>query len=133
MRPKKSGLVNTMAKMRRGAGSETIAVRVPGDDANARPGFSFCRELAKRSEGRALVLTSVDSACTVDTNQFREIWQNCSVVFDGGTLPAGSKSTVVDVSRGESRQFKIVREGSAKGQVLDVMQHYGFTLFASQQ
>lgn len=114
------------------AGAETIAIRVPGDDVNARAGFSFCRELAKRSEGRALVLTSVDSACTVDTNQFREMWQSCSVVFDGGKLIAGSESTVVQLSCDKSRRFRLVRKGGAQDKVLEVMQQFGFTLFQSQ-
>lgn len=98
---------------------DTIGVRVP--DCN------FIRIISRRS-GSALALTSANlsgqpsSVCIKD---FKNLWEHCAYVFDGGELPMGQAgSTVVDLTR--HGIYKILRPGSAREKTAAILQKYGF-------
>lgn len=85
-------------------GLESIGVRVPD--------FDFIRAVARGSQS-ALALTSANlsgQASSVSIRDFEELWPQCALVYDGGTLPSGrAGSTVVDLVR--PGLYKILRDG----------------------
>ena len=80
------------------------------------------------AHGGALALTSANvsgSSSTKSVWEFREIWDVCEHVFDGGELDANdiAGSTVVDLSSPGS--FKVLRAGCAEAQTTEIMQGFG--------
>lgn len=76
------------------------------------PDYNFIRAIA-RGSGTALALTSANlsghrsSICTED---FINLWDCCTYVYDGGVLPSGrAGSTVVDLT--QRGKYKILRPG----------------------
>lgn len=74
------------------------------------PACNFIR-IVSRQSGSALALTSANlsgqpsSVCIKD---FKNLWEHCAYVFDGGELPMGrAGSTVVDLT--VHRIYKILR------------------------
>lgn len=76
------------------------------------PDSNFIRIIA-RGSGSALALTSANlsghcsSVCIED---FKNLWDHCAYVYDGGVLPSGrAGSTIVDLT--QQGKYKIVRPG----------------------
>jgi len=72
------------------------------------PNSCFVRAVA-RQYGHALALTSANQSgdrSTVDVTEFLEIWDDCTLIFDGGKIPSsGLGSTIVNLSvPGETSQ-----------------------------
>ena len=86
------------------AGLDSVGVRVPDSD--------FIRKIA-RGSGSALALTSANLSgqpSSVDINDFKNLWEHCAFVYDGGILPAGrAGSTIVDLT--VLGKYKILRPG----------------------
>ncbi|XP_078181232.1 DHBP synthase RibB-like alpha/beta domain-containing protein isoform X1 [Carex rostrata] len=99
-------------------GLESIGVRVPD--------FDFIRSVARGSQS-ALALTSANLSgqpSSVSIRDFEELWPQCSLVYDGGTLPAGrAGSTVVDLVN--PGLYKILRDGSAREETTAILQNFG--------
>eukprot|EP00730_Choanoeca_flexa_P016038 TRINITY_DN7498_c0_g1_i4.p1 TRINITY_DN7498_c0_g1~~TRINITY_DN7498_c0_g1_i4.p1 ORF type:complete len:310 (+),score=53.18 TRINITY_DN7498_c0_g1_i4:98-931(+) len=80
--------------------------------------------------GEPLALTSAnksgDPSC-VSAQEFAHLWPELGAVVDGGKIQ-GSRagSTVVDVSRGETKEYKIVRDGSALAAVEKALDEAGW-------
>ncbi|KAK2987752.1 hypothetical protein RJ640_016347 [Escallonia rubra] len=85
-------------------GLDSIGVRVP--DCN------FIRVIA-RGSGSALALTSANlsgKSSSVDIKDFKNLWEHCAYVYDGGVLPLGrAGSTIVDLTN--IGKYKILRPG----------------------
>ncbi|KAL7616892.1 hypothetical protein Lser_V15G02507 [Lactuca serriola] len=98
-------------------GLDTIGVRIPD--------FEFMRVIA-RGCGSALALTSANLSgqpSSLDIKEFKNLWEHCSFVYDGGVLPAGrAGSTVVDLSM--IGKYKILRPGSAKEETVSILEKY---------
>nr|XP_043610987.1 yrdC domain-containing protein, mitochondrial [Erigeron canadensis] len=98
-------------------GLHSIGVRVPDSD--------FIRMIAHGS-GSALALTSANLSgkpSSVNINDFKNLWEHCTYVYDGGILPAGrAGSTIVDLTmRGK---YKILRPGSAKEETISILERH---------
>ncbi|XP_071720695.1 uncharacterized protein [Rutidosis leptorrhynchoides] len=98
-------------------GIDSVGVRVP--DSN------FIRMIARGSES-ALALTSANLSgqpSSVDVNDFKNLWEHCAFVYDGGILPVGrAGSTIVDLTiRGT---YKILRPGSAKEETVSILKRH---------
>lgn len=98
-------------------GLDSIGVRVPDSD--------FIRMIAHGS-GTALALTSANLSglpSSVDIKDFKNLWENCTFVYDGGVLPAGrAGSTVVDLTM--LGKYKILRPGSAKEETISILERH---------
>ncbi|XP_024983018.1 yrdC domain-containing protein, mitochondrial [Cynara cardunculus var. scolymus] len=98
-------------------GLDSIGVRVPDSD--------FIRMIA-RGSGTALALTSANLSglpSSVDIKDFKNLWENCTFVYDGGILPAGrAGSTVVDLTM--LGKYKILRPGSAKEETISILERH---------
>ncbi|KAL8153163.1 hypothetical protein V2J09_010923 [Rumex salicifolius] len=101
-------------------GHESIGVRVPDND--------FIRLICQGS-GSALALTSANfsgqpsSICITD---FKNLWQHCAYVYDGGLLPLGrAGSTIVDLTK--PGKYKIRRSGSAQEETVEILETYSFS------
>ncbi|KAI3683504.1 hypothetical protein L1987_84009 [Smallanthus sonchifolius] len=98
-------------------GLDSIGVRVPDSD--------FIRMIA-RGSGSALALTSANLSgqpSSVDIKDFKNLWEHCMFVYDGGILPAGrAGSTVVDLTM--IGKYKILRAGSAKEETVSILERY---------
>jgi len=74
-------------------GRRLLGVRVPS--------ACFARAVA-RQYGHALALTSANQSgdpSTLNVDEFLEIWDDCSLIFDGGEIPSsGLGSTIVNLS-----------------------------------
>lgn len=85
-------------------GLESIGVRVP--DCN------FIRVICSGSQS-ALALTSANLSgqpSSVDIRDFKNLWEHCSYIYDGGVLPSGrAGSTIVDLTK--LGTYKILRPG----------------------
>ena len=92
-------------------------VRVPGSDFIC----DLCDQL-----GCPVALTSANLSgrrSSVRITDFKELWNECSIVFDGGEIDASSLgSTVVDLTTRDT--FKILREGDGLSDVLDQMRRF---------
>jgi len=102
-------------------GVANIGIRIP--DAG------FIRALA-RGCGAALALTSANlsgGASTVRPEEFRPLWPQCRLVFDGGKLGTEDRrgSTVVDLSMPNT--YLIVREGSAMEPTVAALEAHGLS------
>jgi len=78
------------------------------------PANGFIRDVC-RLHGGALALSSANISggrSPIDVSELRELWPQCTAVFDGGTLRGGGRhgSTIIDLS--ERGCFRIVRRGS---------------------
>ena len=78
------------------------------------PANGFIRDVC-RLHGGALALSSANISggrSPIDVSEFRELWPQCTAVFDGDTLHSGGRhgSTIIDLS--ERGRFRIVRRGS---------------------
>ena len=66
-----------------------------------------------RGSGSALALTSANLSgkpSSLDIKEFKNLWEHCSFVYDGGVLPAGrAGSTIVDLTI--TGKYKILRPG----------------------
>ena len=107
-------------------GTEAIGIRIPD-----------CEFLCAVAEahGGALALTSANvsgSSSTKNVWEFREIWDTCEHVFDGGELDVNdiAGSTVVDLS--QPGGFKILRAGCAETQTAETMQSFGLARIAPE-
>lgn len=98
-------------------GLDSIGVRVPDSD--------FIRMIA-RGSGTALALTSANLSglpSSVDIKDFKNLWENCAFVYDGGVLPAGrAGSTVVDLTM--LGKYKILRPGSAQEETISILERH---------
>ncbi|KAL6199936.1 hypothetical protein ACLB2K_029718 [Fragaria x ananassa] len=98
-------------------GLESIGVRVP--DCN------FIRGIA-RGRGSALALTSANLSgqpSSVSIKDFKNLWEHCAYVYQGGVLPSGcAGSTVVDLTR--LGKFKILRSGSAREETVAILERH---------
>jgi len=99
-------------------GTSRIGIRVPDS--------GFVRDLCRACDA-PLALTSANissyesSLCVQD---FKELWPRLDHVFDGGVLGTSkSGSTVVDLSK--SGVYKIIRDGSACRQTVDILTRHG--------
>lgn len=76
------------------------------------PDYDFIRVIA-RGSGSALALTSANLSgqpSSVDIKDFKDLWNHCEFVYDGGVLPSGrAGSTIVDLTR--NGKYKILRPG----------------------
>jgi tRNA A37 threonylcarbamoyladenosine synthetase subunit TsaC/SUA5/YrdC len=74
-------------------GRRLLGVRVPS--------ACFARAVA-RQYGHALALTSANQSgdpSTLNVDEFLEIWDDCSLIFDGGEIPSsGLGTTIVNLS-----------------------------------
>ncbi|GJU63882.1 YrdC domain-containing protein, mitochondrial isoform X1 [Tanacetum coccineum] len=99
------------------AGLDSVGVRVPDSD--------FIRKIA-RGSGSALALTSANLSgqpSSVDINDFKNLWEHCAFVYDGGILPAGrAGSTIVDLT--VLGKYKILRPGSAKEETISILERH---------
>ncbi|PWA61406.1 DHBP synthase RibB-like alpha/beta domain-containing protein [Artemisia annua] len=99
------------------AGLDSVGVRVPDSD--------FIRKIA-RGSGSALALTSANLSgqpSSVDINDFKNLWEHCAFVYDGGILPAGrAGSTIVDLT--VLGKYKILRAGSAKEATISILERH---------
>ena len=100
-------------------GTRAIGIRIPACE--------FLCAVAS-AHGGALALTSANvsgSSSTKSVWEFREIWDACEHVFDGGELDANdiAGSTVVDLSSPGS--FKVLRAGCAEAQTTEILQGFG--------
>eukprot|EP00898_Chlorokybus_atmophyticus_P001606 jgi/Chlat1/2446/Chrsp171S02339 len=95
-------------------GLEAIGVRVPDAE--------FVREVARQLDG-PIALTSANFSSqpsTVAVDEFRDLWPQCALVFDGGRLASGrAGSTIVDLTA--EGQFRILRDGSALAETCSVL------------
>ncbi|XP_057669807.1 threonylcarbamoyl-AMP synthase [Diorhabda carinulata] len=86
------------------------------------PNCNFIRNLS-RGLGKPLALTSANLSnqpSAVKISEFRNIWENIPVIFDGGKLKNNNNaSTVVDLSDLDS--FHIVREGVACQDIINTL------------
>lgn len=98
-------------------GLDSIGVRVPDSD--------FIRMIA-RDSGSALALTSANLSgqpSSVDIKDFKNLWEHCTFVYDGGILPAGrAGSTVVDLTM--IGKYKILRPGSAMEETVSILERH---------
>ncbi|KAK3036796.1 hypothetical protein RJ639_030488 [Escallonia herrerae] len=101
-------------------GLDSIGVRVP--DCN------FIRVIA-RGSGSALALTSANlsgNSSSVDIRDFENLWEHCAYVYDGRVLPLGrAGSTIVDLTN--IGKYKILRSGSAKEEMVKILQRYSLS------
>lgn len=85
-------------------GLDTVGVRIPD--------FEFIRMIA-RGCGSALALTSANLSgqpSSLDIKEFKNLWERCRFVYDGGVLSAGREgSTIVDLTM--IGKYKILRSG----------------------
>ena len=84
----------------------TAGIRIPAN--------GFIRDVC-RVHGGALALSSANLSggrSPIDVSEFRELWQQCMAVFDGGLIRGDGRhgSTIIDLS--EHGCFRIVRRGS---------------------
>ncbi|GMH35852.1 hypothetical protein BSKO_03720 [Bryopsis sp. KO-2023] len=100
-------------------GISTVGVRVPA--------YDFIREVC-RGFGGALALTSANRSgepSSVRVSDFKEIWNRCSAVYDGGLISGlEGGSTVIDITH--KPIVKVLREGSALDATLGVLGKYGW-------
>jgi tRNA threonylcarbamoyl adenosine modification protein (Sua5/YciO/YrdC/YwlC family) len=98
-------------------GLDSIGVRVP--DSN------FIRAIARGSRS-ALALTSANLSgkrSSVDIKDFKNLWEHCAFIYDGGVLPSGrAGSTIVDLTR--IGKYKILRSGSAKEETVAILEKH---------
>lgn len=98
-------------------GLDTVGVRVPDSE--------FIRMIA-RGSGSALALTSANLSgqkSNLDVKEFKNLWEHCSFVYDGGVLPAGREgSTIVDLSK--IGKYRILRPGSAKEETIEILERF---------
>ncbi|KAL7600056.1 hypothetical protein Lser_V15G26941 [Lactuca serriola] len=98
-------------------GLDTVGVRIPD--------FEFIRMIA-RGCGSALALTSANLSgqpSSLDIKEFKNLWERCRFVYDGGVLSAGREgSTIVDLTM--IGKYKILRSGSAKEETIAVLERY---------
>ncbi|XP_071933214.1 uncharacterized protein [Coffea arabica] len=98
-------------------GLESIGVRVP--DCN------FIRVICSGSQS-ALALTSANLSgqpSSVDIRDFKNLWEHCSYIYDGGVLPSGrAGSTIVDLTK--LGMYKILRPGSAKEETIAILERH---------
>ncbi|CAH0386344.1 unnamed protein product [Bemisia tabaci] len=101
-------------------GVEKIGIRIPDN--------KFIRDIANLTR-RPLALTSAnlsDRPSTLDPEEFRDLWDQLAAVFDGGKIGKSSASragsTVIDLS--ELGKYKIVREGCAYKETLDILHKF---------
>ena len=91
------------------------------------PEASFVRGIVARLGGGAMALTSANISgqqSSTSVNQFREIWQHCSHVYDGGQLNAGSTgSTIIDLSNPSG--YSILRPGNGLEEAQQILTSYG--------
>lgn len=97
----------------RGTEGDGTAARDP----NAIP------QVCRQHDG-AIALTSANlsgGTSPLEVSEFQELWPALASVFDEGPLaPNRAGSTIVDLT--EPGSFKIVRDGSALGMVLELLQ-----------
>ena len=89
-----------------GVNTASAGVRVPAS--------GFVRDVC-RLHGGALALSSANLSggrSPVDVSEFRELWPQCTAVFDGGTIRGTGRhgSTIIDLS--EPGCFRLVRRGN---------------------
>ncbi|XP_057844901.1 uncharacterized protein LOC131054403 isoform X2 [Cryptomeria japonica] len=100
-------------------GIDTIGIRIPECD--------FIRMIAQ-DFGSALALTSANQSghsSTVCIEEFKQLWQECAYIFDGGQLPVGrAGSTVIDLTR--PNLYKILRPGSALKETTQILDRFGW-------
>ena len=105
----------------------TVPSRVSAASLGVRvPDAEFARLLCSRLR-KPIALTSANRSgdpSSVCVSEFRELWPDCAVVFDGGRS-SGSKlgSTVVDLS--SSGQYRILRSGDGLQSVLEALKRSG--------
>jgi len=99
-------------------GRRLLGVRVPNS--------CFVRAVA-RQYGHALALTSANQSgdrSTVDVTEFLEIWDDCTLIFDGGKIPSsGLGSTIVNLS--VPGKYSIQRRGDACQITEETLLRYG--------
>lgn len=90
------------------------------------PDYQFIRNLSQKLR-KPLALTSANLSnepSATEISQFKNIWNRVPIIFDGGSLSVNNAaSTIVDLS--EPEQFKIVREGAAKDETINILKKYG--------
>jgi len=99
-------------------GRRLLGVRVPS--------ACFARAVA-RQYGHALALTSANQSgdpSTLNVDEFLEIWDDCSLIFDGGEIPSsGLGSTIVNLS--VPGKYSIQRRGDAHQATEEILLRYG--------
>lgn len=93
------------------------------------PDHQFIREVARQSQ-EPLALTSANissSQSTLRVQEFEELWPKLDRIFDDGmlgdTFHSRQGSTVVNLS--QKGYYKIIREGSALKNTVQVLSSYG--------
>ncbi|XP_052810589.1 threonylcarbamoyl-AMP synthase-like [Mya arenaria] len=108
-------------------GTPLVGIRIPN--------HPFIIELARKCGG-PIALTSANissTKSTLNTREFAELWPQLDVICDGGQLGdtefSRRGSTVVDLSvRGK---YRIIRDGSAKKETVEVLERYSLQDAAS--
>ena len=87
-------------------GLETIGIRIPDN--------AFCRGIGRAAGAVALTSANLSGHhSTIAVEEFRDLWDQCDAVFDGGRLGDGrSGSTIIDLTRAVAGEFRFVRVGS---------------------
>lgn len=103
-------------------GVSKIGIRIPD--------FMFIRNLCKSLDNQPVALTSANRSSepsSLNIAEFRELWKSLGVVIDAGSVGYAEErraaSTVVDLS--VAGFYKIVREGVALKETLDILKSYG--------
>ena len=99
-------------------GTRTVGIRVPES--------SFVRGVVA-TLGFAIALTSANisgGSSSTKVGDFRELWDKCANVYDGGELNAGtSGSTIIDLS--EPGVYRIVRKGCSEEEAHAILKEHG--------
>lgn len=104
-------------------GIPKIGLRIPDNQFIQNVSEKFMAPIALTSANRS------GASSTLDVYEFRDLWQDLSVVFDGGHLgdvendmKQRSASTVIDLSKPE--YYQIIRDGIAKENTINVMKEF---------
>lgn len=96
-------------------GIPTLGVRIPDNN--------FIRAVCRQHRG-ALALTSANISghkSSLLVEEFKALWPQCEVVFDGGAIPSSRKgSTIVDLT--EAGEYRFVRQGEGLEKVVEVLE-----------
>jgi tRNA threonylcarbamoyl adenosine modification protein (Sua5/YciO/YrdC/YwlC family) len=106
-------------------GVEKIGIRIPD--------FDFIRNVSKQFNF-PIALTSANSSgapSTLNIREFKNLWPQLGGIFDGGQLGLKDEqraaSTVIDLSYGLQKKYKIIREGVAVKKTLQILDSFGFS------
>lgn len=101
------------------------------------PNFQFIQQLCKIFNEQPLALTSANKSSersSLNINEFKSLWPLLGAIFDAGevglTEERRSASTVVDLAT--PGFYKIVREGVALKQTLDILHSHGLKSYESK-